>query len=133
MAAVTRIGDGAYRVEVDGRGEIVYVAGPPRDRWIFWNGEVFRGDLRNSAPRSGPLGKGARAYAAHGLAAPMPATVIRVSVKPGDAVKKGDIVLVLEAMKMELPIRAAGDGVVAAVRCREGELVQADATLVEFT
>ncbi|PYQ96302.1 MAG: acetyl-CoA carboxylase biotin carboxyl carrier protein subunit [Acidobacteria bacterium] len=63
----------------------------------------------------------------------MPATVIRVAVKPGDAVKKGDIVLVLEAMKMELPIRAAGDGVVAMVRCREGELVQADATLVEFT
>jgi biotin carboxyl carrier protein len=62
----------------------------------------------------------------------MPATVISVSVKPGDVVKKGDIVLVLEAMKMELPIRAAGDGVVAAVRCREGELVQADATLVEF-
>jgi biotin carboxyl carrier protein len=63
----------------------------------------------------------------------MPATVIKVQVKPGDAVKKGDIVVVLEAMKMELPVRALGDGVVAAVCCREGELVQADATLVEFT
>ena len=46
--------------------------------------------------------------------------------------KKGDIVVVLEAMKMELPVRALGDAVVAAVRCREGELVQADAMLVEF-
>jgi biotin carboxyl carrier protein len=63
----------------------------------------------------------------------MPATVITVQVKPGDAVKKGDVVIVLEAMKMELPLRALGDGVVSAVRCRAGELVQADATLVEFT
>jgi biotin carboxyl carrier protein len=63
----------------------------------------------------------------------MPATVIKVVVAPGDAVKKGDIVVVLEAMKMELPVRALGDGVVSAVRCREGELVAADATLVEFS
>jgi 3-methylcrotonyl-CoA carboxylase alpha subunit len=70
--------------------------------------------------------------AAGALTAPMPATVIAVRVKAGDAVKKGDIVVVLEAMKMELPLRALGDGVVAAVRCREGELVPADATLVEF-
>jgi len=58
--------------------------------------------------------------------------VIEILVKPGDAVKKGDIVVVLEAMKMELPLRALGDGVVSAVRCREGELVHGDATLVEF-
>jgi urea carboxylase len=62
----------------------------------------------------------------------MPATVIKIHVTPGDLVKKGDTVLLLEAMKMELPIRALGDGIVAAVCCREGELVQADATLVEF-
>jgi biotin carboxyl carrier protein len=62
----------------------------------------------------------------------MPATIIKVHVQPGDAVKKGDTVLVLEAMKMELPIRAAGDGVVATVCCKEGELVQADAILIEF-
>ena len=70
--------------------------------------------------------------AGRNLFAPMPATVIKVHVKAGDAVKKGDVVIVLEAMKMELPLRALGDGVVSAVRCREGELVQADASLVEF-
>ena len=70
--------------------------------------------------------------AAGTLTAPMPATVIKVHVRPGDAVKKGEIVVVLEAMKMELPLRALGDGVVSAIRCREGELVHADAALVEF-
>jgi 3-methylcrotonyl-CoA carboxylase alpha subunit len=70
--------------------------------------------------------------AGRSVIAPMPATVITVQVKPGDAVKKGDVVVVLEAMKMELPLRALGDGVVSAVRCRQGDLVQSDATLVEF-
>ncbi len=69
---------------------------------------------------------------AQSLAAPMPATVIKVFVKQGDAVKKGDTVVVLEAMKMELPLRAAADATVKAVHCREGELVQPDSVLVEL-
>jgi acetyl/propionyl-CoA carboxylase alpha subunit len=70
--------------------------------------------------------------AGRALTAPMPATVLRINVKPGDAVKKGDVLVLLEAMKMELPIRAADAGVVAAIRCREGELVDADAVLLEW-
>jgi biotin carboxyl carrier protein len=58
--------------------------------------------------------------------------VLKVHVKAGDEVKKGDTLVLLEAMKMELPLRAPGDGKVAAVRCREGELVPADAVLVEL-
>jgi len=133
MAAGTHIrllGDGGYRVEIDGRAETVYVAGTPRDRWVFWHGRVFHGDFQPSAAEGRvdrPLARQTRS-----LTAPMPATVIKVQVKPGDLVKKGTIVVVLEAMKMELPLRASGDGVVAAVRCREGELVPADATLVDF-
>jgi biotin carboxyl carrier protein len=63
----------------------------------------------------------------------MPATVIKVLAKTGAHVKKGDTLVVLEAMKMELPIRATGDAVVTAVHCSEGELVQADAVLVELS
>jgi len=127
---VSVVGDGVYRVEIDGRAETVYVAGTPPDRWVFWNGRVFHGDLQAQIadPRAGRPSR----RQAHALTAPMPATVIKVQVKPGDIVAKGTIVVVLEAMKMELPIRASGDGVVAAVRCREGELVTADATLVTF-
>ena len=86
-----------------------------------------------ASPRAqAPQRRKASAAAGGALTAPMPATVVKVHVRAGDAVKKGDIVVVLEAMKMELPVRALGDATVAAVRCREGELVQADATLVEF-
>jgi biotin carboxyl carrier protein len=62
----------------------------------------------------------------------MPATVVKVHVAPADVVKKGDALVVLEAMKMELPIRAPGDAVVKTVCCRPGEMVAADAVLVEF-
>jgi biotin carboxyl carrier protein len=62
----------------------------------------------------------------------MPARVVKVQVQPGDQVKKGDVAVLLEAMKMELPIRAFGDGVVTAVHCRAGDLVQPDVPLVEI-
>jgi 3-methylcrotonyl-CoA carboxylase alpha subunit len=95
-----------------------------------WNGIATARSAGNaSAPATR---RRSTSGAGKSLTAPMPATVIKVVVSPGDAVKKGDIVVVLEAMKMELPVRALGDGVVAAVRCREGELVAADAALVEF-
>jgi len=67
------------------------------------------------------------------VTAPMPATVVKIQVKTGDAVKKGDVLVVLEAMKMELPMRALGDATVGTICCREGELVQADAVLLELT
>lgn len=126
---VTRIRPGAYRVEVDdGRTEIVYIAGTPDNRWVHWNGRVFRrpfSDVRASRRRG-------RADAPEHLSAPMPATVRKVLVKTGDAVRKGDTLVVLEAMKMELPLRAGADAVVGAVRCAEGDLVQPEAVLVEL-
>jgi biotin carboxyl carrier protein len=63
----------------------------------------------------------------------MPARVVQVLVHPGDSVRKGDTLVLLEAMKMELPIRALDDTKVVAVHCRDGELVQADAPLVDLT
>jgi 3-methylcrotonyl-CoA carboxylase alpha subunit len=103
--------------------------GPPvLSRFDPWDGVSVRAARAQAPGRTRTSTSAGRT-----LIAPMPATVIKVQVKPGDAVKKGDILIVLEAMKMELPVRALGDGVVAAVRCREGELVQADATLVEFS
>jgi biotin carboxyl carrier protein len=66
------------------------------------------------------------------LTAPMPATVLKVLVTPGSTVRTGDTIMILEAMKMELPVRVTADGVVRTVSCREGDLVQAGALLVEL-
>jgi acetyl/propionyl-CoA carboxylase alpha subunit len=65
-----------------------------------------------------------------GFMAPMPGKVIKVNVKPGDAVKSGQVLLVLEAMKMEQATRTPADGVVKQVLVREGDQVTAGQTLV---
>ncbi len=64
------------------------------------------------------------------LTSPMPATVTRVAVTTDDRVRAGDTLLLLEAMKMEVPLRAPHDGVVADVRCAVGDLVQPGVPLV---
>ncbi|HJZ70880.1 MAG TPA: acetyl-CoA carboxylase biotin carboxylase subunit [Vicinamibacterales bacterium] len=94
-----------------------------------WNG---RDTVRAAAPATRPPRRRAGGSLAGALTAPMPATVLKVHVHPGDRVKKGDTVVLLEAMKMELPVRAPADATVAAVLCREGDLVQADSTLLEL-
>ena len=78
---------------------------------------------------------GARRRAAHhhgSLTAPMPATGVHVNVRPGDQVQRGDILVVLEAMKMELPVRAPGAGTVGAIHCRAGDLVQPGVSLIDL-
>ena len=126
---VTWVGEGVYRVEHEGRIEVVYVADGQGERWAFWNGHVFKGgfDALPAPPR-----RAARADAPEALTAPMPATIVRVLVEPGAAVKKGEVVIILEAMKMELALRAPRDAVVVAIHCREGEMVQPDAVLVDL-
>lgn len=130
LPAVTRLGPGTYRVETPDETHIVSVAGPSHDRWVHWNGHVFRRPFTNSE------GAAARRSSGHAesqaLTSPMPATVLKVLAKPGAAVRKHDTLIILEAMKMELPVRAVADGVVRAVLCVEGTLVQAGATLIEF-
>jgi biotin carboxyl carrier protein len=64
------------------------------------------------------------------LTAPLPGKISRVAVQPGDAVGAGDILLVIEAMKMENEFRAAAAGTVAEVRVAAGQTVNAGDVLI---
>jgi 3-methylcrotonyl-CoA carboxylase alpha subunit len=66
------------------------------------------------------------------LIAPMPGRIVTVDTRPGAQVKRGDVLLVLEAMKVQMRLSAPRDGVVAAVRVQPGELVDDGAELVSF-
>ena len=67
------------------------------------------------------------------LTAPMPGKIVQVLTKAGDTVKRGQPILILEAMKMEHTIAAPTDGVVDAVNFAAGELVEEGAALIAFT
>jgi 3-methylcrotonyl-CoA carboxylase alpha subunit len=123
------VGVAEYEVSDGERRRPVFVAGPADAREVFVDGRVFRFEVTDADQRRRKPG------AAHGdsLMAPMPGTVVKVLVEPGQQVRRGDILIKLEAMKMELPIRAPHDGSVKSVRCREGELVQAGMRLLDLS
>ncbi len=81
--------------------------------------------LAPAAPKAAPVSAGDNT-----VTSPMPGTILGVKVKEGDAVKAGQLVIILEAMKMENEIVAPADGVVASVAVKEGDTVETDATLV---
>ena len=68
----------------------------------------------------------------HCITAPMPGTIVEIKVKPGDSVKKGQTVVVFEAMKMENEIEADRDGVIKRILCAPGAPVAADAAVIEY-
>lgn len=83
-----------------------------------------------AAPKAAP--KAAAPAGAQGsvvVTAPMPGKILAVKANAGQAVKKGDVIMVLEAMKMENDIVAPQDGTVASINAAAGDAVEAGATL----
>lgn len=93
---------------------------------LHWQGVTYR--LREE--RDG--GRAAPRPISAGLEAPMPGKVIAVQVRPGQQVRKGEEMLVVEAMKMENALRAPREGRVKSVSVREGDMVSPGVVLVEL-
>jgi acetyl/propionyl-CoA carboxylase alpha subunit len=93
---------------------------------LFWRGVVHRLEEESEATRS------AHRHVPQGLEAPMPGKVIAVKVAPGQAVAKGEELLVVEAMKMENAIRAPREGRVKVVSAEVGQMVSPGVVLVEL-
>ncbi|MDM8533488.1 biotin/lipoyl-containing protein [Clostridiaceae bacterium HSG29] len=86
---------------------------------------------KKAAPKAAPK-KAAKAAPAggHGIEAPMPGTILSLKVAEGDTVSSGDVLLVLEAMKMENEIASDVDGVVKAININNGDSVDSGEVLV---
>jgi 3-methylcrotonyl-CoA carboxylase alpha subunit len=121
-------GRGGVRVRDGERWRQVYVNASGNSRQVFVNGEVYEFVVEQGAAPRARTGR----LLSDMVAAPMPAKVTAILVEPGRPVSKGDVLLKLEAMKMELPVRAPRDGVVKTVTCRVGELVQPGVALMEL-
>jgi 3-methylcrotonyl-CoA carboxylase alpha subunit len=123
--------DGTWRLTLagpDGRRAHADAIVAGADVWIAIDGVVR---VVPAAPAESGRRR-SRASSAHGLEAPMPATVTRIVAQVGQRVAAGDTLVLLEAMKMELAIRAPHAGTVARIACEPGTLVQPGAPLVEI-
>ncbi len=125
-AWVRRLGDGTYRVSIEGhRFEVVVARGMDTD-WGCVDGRTHRWPR---GPRDGDAPPDTDDAP---IAATMPATVTAVKVAAGQTVARGDTLVVLEAMKMEIPLRAPRDGRVTAVRCTQGDQVDPGVPLIDL-
>jgi biotin carboxyl carrier protein len=116
--------DSSYLVDVINKGTdyTVYTRGSYKTFKVY-NEEAL---LHESLKGGGGLGAGAN------LSSGMPGKIVKVFVKPGDEVKEGDPLLIMEAMKMENEMRAASDVKIKEVLVKEGENVESGAVLVTF-
>lgn len=117
--------DSSYLVDVINKGTdyTVYTRG------VFKTFKVYNEEalLHESLKSGGAMGAGAN------LASGMPGKIVKIFVRPGDQLKEGDPILIMEAMKMENEMRATSEVIVKEVLVKEGENVESGAELVTFT
>lgn len=128
MADVHTLGGGWYLVVDGDRQWRMAIADEADASWIFVDGQVARLPAANTPSTRGRTKSRGEAS----VMAPMPATVVAINTAPGLQVKEGETVIVLEAMKMELPIKSPRAGTVSAVHCAKGDLVQPGVSLLEI-
>lgn len=100
-----------------------HVAGDKRQLWV--NGRSFTYERLRHRPTGASTPDGS-------LAAAIPAVVSEILVAVGDRVEAGAKLILLESMKMVIPVQAPHDGVVTAVHCQTGDSVQAGIPLIEL-
>jgi 3-methylcrotonyl-CoA carboxylase alpha subunit len=128
IVGVLYFGDGRIRALIDEEPDEAGIFLGPEEVLISLRGETHT--LRKPQPPSvDETGPGADAAAS--LTAPMPGTVVKVLVEEGQEVEEGQLLLVLEAMKMEQPVFAPHAGVVHSLPFEEGFLVPGGAVLAE--
>ncbi len=120
-------GGGRFVVTHDGARTHGIAAAGGDAVWVGTDGHVFEFRVSEDGGAARPVARDQDA-----LSPPMSATVVRVAVRPGATVQAGDTLVVLEAMKMELPIRAPRAARVLAVHCQEGALVQPGTVLIDL-
>lgn len=122
--------DGQLKLLIDGRVVDAIIASRGDELYIHLDGEAYSLRYRHPLERLAAQHQGG---ASDGLRAPMPGSIIKVSVAVGDTVSRGQTLLVMESMKMETTLMAPRDGVVAAVNVTAGQSFDRDALLLLLT
>ena len=122
---IIRAVNGRMDLLIDGQRVTAHVSSDLAKRWVTVDGQTLMLTKTSGAKQ------GVRHDHAGGLIAPMPGQIRSVAVSVGDSVKKGQTLLTMEAMKMEIRIQALKDGVVKSVSVKQGQTVEREQILVE--
>lgn len=125
-------GQPVFSLIVDGRSHEAYVAPGDPDWQVLLRGRLYPvsvEDEREKRLRSAAGGGVAEAGEFH-LRAPMPGLVVAIPVEEGLTVKKGQVLIILESMKMQNELKSPRDGTVGRIRVKAGESVEQKQTLL---
>lgn len=111
---------------IDSERVTAYVSSDNAKRWVTVNGRTVMLTKQSGSRRTA----GGHHHSAGELTAPMPGQVRAVNISEGETVAKGQTIMVLEAMKMEIRIQAPMDGVVSSISVKVGQTVEREQTLV---
>ncbi len=130
-------GQPVYSLLIDGRSyeAYVYPSEDANDWQVLMRGDLFTAvveDEREKRLRAA-AGAAATAGAEFNLKAPMPGLIVAVPVSEGQAVQKGDILIVLESMKMQNELKSPREGTVTRVKAKAGDNVDHNQILVTVT
>ncbi len=126
---LTQDAAGACLVLIDKSVARVFVAGDERLFFIHYQGETYEVAVVDPLEVHGRvMDRGGTRF----VLAPMPGTVVAIPVGVGDAVRVGDVVVVIESMKLEVSLRAACDAIVLEIPFAAGMTFDRDAVLMRF-
>jgi biotin carboxyl carrier protein len=128
-AEVLHVENGKLDLLINGKRVIAYISFDNAKRWVTVNGQTFV--LTKPAAGARKSGHGHH-HAAGELTAPMPGQVRTVNVSEGDAVTKGQTLLIIEAMKMEIRIQSPQDGTIKKLMVKQGQTVEREQMLIEI-
>ena len=118
------IASGSGRIKIDDRTAPYFVTEANDGVWVTIGGETLFFEKSRGADREDDHHAG--------FTAPMPGKVIKVSTNEGDLVEKGQVLVIMEAMKMEHRIEAPSKGIVTALHAQEGQVVDQGFSLLDF-
>ena len=125
-------GQPVYSLILDGKSHEAYVASGDNNWQVLLRGRLFPvtvEDEREKRLRSAAGGGVAETGEFH-LRAPMPGLVVTIPVEEGQLIKKGQVLLILESMKMQNELKSPRDGTVGRIRVKAGETVEQKQTLL---
>ena len=125
-------GQPVYSMLIGGKSYEAYVYPDEKDWQVLLHGHLYQASVEDERERRlrAAAGSGVAQDSEYHMKAPMPGMVVAVPVSEGQQIKKGDVLVILESMKMQNELRSPRDGIIQRIKVKAGESVEQRAALL---